>query len=49
MLLMSTRPQRLSGMLMTAMPLAANASLRALFSARAVTTTLGGTSGAGKA
>ena len=49
MVLMSTRSQRLSGTLTTAMPFAANASLRVPLSGRAVTTRLGATSGDGKA
>jgi hypothetical protein len=47
--LMSTRPQRLSGTLMTAMPRAASFSLRFMFDDRAVTTMLGATGGDGKA
>ena len=46
---MSTRAQRLSGTVTTAIPLAASASFRVLLSARAVTTRLGATSGVGKA
>ena len=47
--LISTRPQRLSGTLMTAMPRAASFSLRFMFSDRAVTTTLGATGDDGNA